>query len=322
MALGLRAMALGAAMIAALPAFANETTIIVHAGKAGSTNYALARQFAEALALAGNGALTLVVAESHGSVENVADIGKMRADYVFTAAPSVIRQARRGAKPFSRNPRYAGIRALFPIPAQTVHFVVRRDGKIKDFAGLAGQLFIPGVRGSLGERVSEETFHALGIAKSMQFIDSAAAGAPAALRARQIGGFAMVGSFPVPSLVELAKTTPIRLLSLPPAVIAKIHAADDSLLAVVIPRGTYPGTEREVMTLGLPAGAYTTLRMTNAMAYALTKAFWSQRSALARKHPAWSAVRPSALASLGVPLHPGALRYYRENGISVPPDLR
>lgn len=322
MALGLRVTALLAAMALVMPAFANAGTIIVHAGKPDSPNYALARQFSEALALAGNGAFTLVVAESHGSVENVADIDKMRADYVFTAAPSVIYQARRGAKPFARNPRYASIRSLFPIPAQTIHFVVRRDGQIKDFADLAGQLFIPGVRGTLGERVTEESFQALGISKSVQLIDSAAAGAPAALKARQIGGFAVVGSFPVPRLVELAKTTRIRLLSVPSAIIAKIHAADDSLTAIVIPRDTYPGIDKDVMTVALPAGAYTTLRMTNATAYALTKEFWSQRLALAKKNSAWNAIRPTKLASLGVPLHPGALRYYREIGVRVPPNLR
>lgn len=318
----LRMTVLFAAMILAVPALAREKTIFVHAGKSDSPNYALARQFAEALALAGNGAFTLVVAESQGSIQNVADIDKMRGDYVFTAAPSVIRQARRGDKPFAPNPRYASIRALFPTPAQTIHFVVRRDGKIGDFADLAGQSFIPGTRGTLGERVAEETFQALGIAGRVQVIDSDAAGASAALKAGQVGGFAIVGSFPLPSLVELSKTTPIRLLDLTPAAIASIHAADDSVAAIIIPRGTYAGVDKDVTTLALLAGAYTTLRMTNTTAYALTKAFWSQRAALAKKNPAWSAIRLAHLASLGVRLHPGALRYYREIGVRIPRSVR
>ena len=318
----LRLTALLLAMVVAAPAIAKETTVVVHAGKPDSPNYVLARQFAGALALAGNGAFTLVVAESQGSIQNVADIDKMGGDYVFTAAPSVIRQARRGDKPFTRNWRYGTIRALFPIPAQTIHFVVRRDSKIRDFDDLAGQSFIPGTRGTLGERVTEETFQAVGIRNRVQLIDSDAAGAPAALKAGQIGGFVMAGSFPVPSLVELAKTTPIRLLNLPPAIVAKVHTADDSIAAIVVPRGTYPGVNKDVTTLALPAGAYTTLRMSNATAYALTKAFWSQRGALAKKHPAWTAVMLSKLGSLGVRLHPGALRYYREIGVRVPRSLR
>ena len=320
--IGLRVTALLAAMVMATPAVAAEVTITVHAGKADSPNYVLAKQFSEALALAGNGAYTLVVAESQGSIENVADIDTVTGAYVFTAAPSVIRQARRGDKPFVKNPHYDRIRALFPIPAQTIHWVVRRDGTIKDFADLAGQSFIPGTRGTLSERVTEETFQALGIGETVQLIDSDAAGAPTALKDKQIGGFATVGSFPLSSLVQLAKTTPLRLLSMPPSAIAKVHAADDSMMAIVIPRGTYPGIEHDITTLALPAAAYTTLSMSNATAYALTKAFWSQRLTLIKKNPAWAAILPSKLASLGVRLHPGALRYYREIGIAVPRSLR
>ncbi|MGH6967762.1 MAG: TAXI family TRAP transporter solute-binding subunit, partial [Stellaceae bacterium] len=115
--------ALLAAMLVAAPAVAAEKTITVHAGKSDSPNYALARQFSEALALAGNGAFTLVVAESQGSIQNVADINNVVGNYLFTAAPSVIRQAYRGDKPFTKNPHYDRIRALFPIPAQTIHWV-------------------------------------------------------------------------------------------------------------------------------------------------------------------------------------------------------
>ena len=318
----LRLTALLVAMAIAVPAFAAEVTITVHAGKSDSPNYALARQFSEALALAGNGAYTLVVAESQGSIQNVADIDTVAGNYLFTAAPSVIRQARRGDKPFTKNPHYDRIRALFPIPAQTIHWVVRRDGTIKDFAELGGQAFIPGTRGTLGERVTEEAFQALGIGKTVQLIDSDAAGALKALKDKQVGGFAIAGSFPIPSLVQLAKTTPIRLLNMSPSAIARIHASDDSMMAIVIPRGTYPGIERDVTTVGLPAGAYTTLSMSNATAYALTKAFWSQRLTLAKKNSAWSAILPSKLGSLGVQLHPGALRYYREAGVPVPASLR
>jgi len=62
--------------------------------------------------------------------------------------------------------------------------------------------------------------------------------------------------------------------------------------------------------------------MSEATAYAVTKAFWSQRPALANKNSAWSAILPSKLGSLGVRLHPGALRYYLDAGVPVPASLR
>ncbi len=62
--------------------------------------------------------------------------------------------------------------------------------------------------------------------------------------------------------------------------------------------------------------------MSNATAYAVTKAFWSQKDVLARRNPPWDAVTPDALAALGVKLHKGALRYYKEAGVNVPAALR
>jgi TRAP transporter TAXI family solute receptor len=128
----------------------------------------------------------------------------------------------------------------------------------------------------------------------------------------------MAGSFPIPRIADIAKATPIRLLGLPPAVIAKMVSADDSILPQTIPKGTYPGVDTDVATVAVPTGIYATRRMSNDTAYALTKAFWSQLGALAGKNPAWHAVSGDSVASLGIKLHPGALRYYAEAGIAVP----
>ena len=300
---------------------AKETTITVHAGKADSPNYALAKQFAEALALAGNGAFTLVVEESQGSVQNVMDVLTQDENYIFTASSGVIAQARRGDKPFDPDQRYDDIRALFPIPAQTIHWIVRRDSAIKTLADLAGHSLIAGNQGSLSERVTEEALQAVGIGKAAQLIDTDLAGGPAALKAGQVDGLALTGGYPLPAVTALARAMPIRILSLPPALIAKVRAADDSTAGILIPKGTYPGVDYEAATIALPAGVYTTFDMTNAIAYALTKAFWSQRFALAKKNPAWAEIVPAYLASLGVKLHPGARRYYAEAGIKVPAAL-
>jgi TRAP transporter TAXI family solute receptor len=311
-----------AALLFSFAAAAREATITVHAGKADSANYALARQFAEALALAGNGAFTLVVEESQGSVQNVMDSIRLDGDYIFTANSATIAQARRGDKPFEKNAHYDEIRSLFPVPAQTFHWIVRQDSGIKTMANLAGQPFIPGSKGSLGEWVTDEVLQVLGIDKSVQLIDADISGAGAALKDKQVGGFTATGSFPMAAVSELASVLPIRILSLPQPAILRMHAVEDSTAAVVIPRGTYPGIDYDVTTLSVPAGAYTTISMTNATAYAITKAFWSQRFDLAKKHPAWAAVIPSRLTTLGARLHPGALRYYSEAGIKVPANLR
>jgi uncharacterized protein len=137
-----------------------------------------------------------------------------------------------------------------------------------------------------------------------------------------VAGIARAGAVPLPAINDLAKATPVRLLSLAPGELAKVLAADDSTVAQVIPRGTYPGQDRDVTSIALPAGAYATTAMSEKTAYAITKAFWSQKGALSQRNPPWGTVTPASLAALGVKLHPGALSYYREAGVNVPAALR
>jgi TRAP transporter TAXI family solute receptor len=308
----------------AVPGSAKETTtsITVRAGKSDSANYLLARQFSEALVLASNGAFSLDVRESQGSVQNVIDAPKNSANTIFTASRSVVQQARRGAKPFQKNPGYYDIRALFPIPFQTVHWVVRQDSGIQSMADLAGHSFIPGSKGSISERLTATVLQVIGIEKKVQLLDIDVAGAPAAVMSNKVSGLALAGSFPVPMVNAIAKGTPVRLLGLNPAETAKILAADDSVVQQVVPKGTYPGVDDDITTIAVPAGGYTTRRMSPDTAYALTKAFWSQLSALTERNPAWQAVSAAAIPALGIKLHAGALRYYDEVGIAVPKAMR
>jgi len=315
-------MALCLCVVVPPVAAAKEPAITIRAGKSDSLNHALAVQFAEAVAVAVNGAYTLDVQESQGSIANVMDTAKAPANYLFTAGSAVIGAAQRGQKPFAPNPRYADIRALVPIPPQTVHWVVRQDSDITSLYGLAGQIFISGAKGSVAERVTSEVFEEIGIDRDVQIMDIDAAAAPAALKAKQVSGFAIAGPYPLPALVALAGTTPIRLLSLPELQLRKVAAGDDSIAAEQVPKRAYPGLESDATVLALPAGIYTTTRMSDATAYAVTKAFWSQRPALEQKNPPWQAVSLAMLATLGVRLHPGALRYYRETHVPVPKALR
>jgi TRAP transporter TAXI family solute receptor len=310
-------------LLAPPPAMAADASapIIVHAGKADSLTHTLAVQFAEAVA-SGNNALTIQVEESQGSVQNIIDAAKNRQRYIFTATPSLIAQARRGDKPFEHNIHYREIRALFPIPPLTVHWVVRADSGIKRFADLAGRPFAPGAKGSFAERQTASALHVLGLDRRVQLIDIDAAGAKAAFAGKQVIGMALAGTYPMPAVAGLASTTPIRLLSLAPDEIEAVLAADDSTAVQVIPKGTYPGIDEDVTTIAQPAGAYTTTQMSERLAYAITKAFWSQKWVLGQRNPPWATVTPASLAALGVKLHAGALRYYREAGVKVPASLR
>jgi uncharacterized protein len=298
------------------------TQVSVRAGKADNPNFPLAKQFSEAIALATNGSFALDVKESQGTVQNVIDEPKNGPNTIFTASRSVVTRARSGAQPFKHDRAYNDIRALFPLPAQTVHWIARQDSGISSMADLVDHTFVPGANGSVSQRVTLSALQVLGIEKKVQLLDIDVAAAPDAVMSNKVSGLALAGSFPIPRVADIAKATPIRILSLEPSVIKKMVAADDSIIPQTIPKGTYPSVDADVATVAVPVGMYTTRHMSNATAYALTKAFWSQLGPLGDKNPAWHAVMGETVATLGITLHPGALRFYKEAGISVPVSMR
>jgi len=71
----------------------------------------------------------------------------------------------------------------------------------------------------------------------------------------------------------------------------------------------------------LPVVLYTTTQMSEATAYALTKAFWESKPRLEHQNIWWKAITPELLGTFYAPLHPGALKYYREIGATIPEGL-
>lgn len=303
-------------------AAAPDAPLSLRAGKSDSPYHALALELVAALGQPGSDAPAISVQESQGSVQNVIDAVQEPTPHLFTAPPNVISEARRGNKPYGKNPHYADVRSLFPIPFQTMHWVVRKDGDIKSFSDLAGHPFAPGPRGSFSERQTTTLLKLLGLEDRAQLIDIDVNAAGPALASKQIAGFATAGSFPIPALTTLASTAPIELLSLTPSQVNQERASDGTTVGTTIPKGTYTGVDTDTLTVALPAGIYTTTRLSNDDAYRITKAFWTNLAALGQNAPVWRAVQPAMLSVLGAKLHPGALKYYREAHITVPAKLR
>jgi TRAP transporter TAXI family solute receptor len=146
--------------------------------------------------------------------------------------------------------------------------------------------------------------------------------APAALRNRQVDGFATGSAHPTSMLQELGATTPIRILSLAQPDLSKVLAADPSASPVVIPAGTYPGQSAAVNTFGLPVGAFTTTKTDEQTAYEIAKSFWTQQAELAKTNPVWGPLKPTDVMALGIKLHPGAAKYYAEAGVAIPDAMK
>ncbi|MBI3453143.1 MAG: hypothetical protein HY057_10040 [Rhodospirillales bacterium] len=117
-------------------------------------------------------------------------------------------------------------------------------------------------------------------------------------------------------------TTPIRILSLSSQQLALVQLIDKSAVGIIVPKGIYKGVDYDVTTISVPVAAYATTRMDDATAYAVTRAFWTSREAMAKQNAWWEGVSRDMVGTMGAKLHPGALKYYNEAKIAVPAALR
>ena len=290
-----------------------ETRITYKSAKTGSSYYQMGVELAEAMKAGTDGDMIVTVEESQGSVQNVMEVRARGADYVFTTPPALVGLAQGGKAMFEGkgDPAFDTIRALFPIPSLTMHFVMSQDSGVTDLAGLEGKTILLG-KGSFGATEGEKYLGLFGLTDKVTIADAELSNAVAALKNGQIDGFVTAGSWPAPNVIEAAASTPVTVLSM-----SDEQIAETKRTTLVIPAGTYAGQDADIRTTSLPVVAYTTTAMSDDAAYALTKTFWESKAKLAENAPWWNGVNVDLMSTIAGQIHPGAQRYYEEAGIAL-----
>lgn len=134
-----------------------ETRVTYKSAKTGSSYYQMGVQLSEAIKAGTDGDISVTVEESQGSVQNVMEVRARGGDYVFTTPPALVGLAQGGKAMFDGkgDPAFDEIRALFPIPSLTMHFVMSDASGVNTFAEMEGKTILLG-SGSFGAREGEK----------------------------------------------------------------------------------------------------------------------------------------------------------------------
>lgn len=138
-----------------------------------------------------------------------------------------------------------------------------------------------------------------------------------ALRNGKVDALFIVAGYPTGALVELASAADMKLV---PITGANADALTDQygfFAASEIPTDAYEGVEGAA-TISVGAQWFTSIKQDEELIYEITKALWNDetRKLLDVGHAKGSTITAaSALAGVGVPLHPGAERFYKEAGL-------
>ena len=238
------------------------------------------------------------------------DFGMAQSDVQFTAYKG--EGASKAAGP------YGDLRAVFSVHPEPFTVVARKEANIKTFADFKGKRFNVGNPGS-GTRVSmEELLAAIGWKLSDFSLASelrADEHGPA-LCDNKIDGFFYAVGHPSANIQDPTTTCAAQLISLTGPAVDKLVADKPYYAKATIPAKLYANNPNPTETYGVLATLVTSAKAPDETVYRLVKATFDNFSEFKSLHPAFANLDPAKMVKDGnsAPLHPGAVKYYKEKG--------
>ena len=258
--------------------------------------------------------LIAVAQATAGSVENVGAIGSGQLDSGLSQA-DIAYWAFKGKSVFAEAGAIADLRAIANLYQESLHVIVRNDGKIKSMAELRGKRVGFGPKNAGNMLTAGLVLKAAGLTEKRLKPDfSDISMAISQFEASELDALMIVDAVPLPAIADLARRQPIALLPVEGEKIADLRREYDFLSVDLIPADSYQGVSTTT-TLGLGVLWLVAASQDEGLVYDLTKSLWNQgnRKLLDESGALGRQVKPgSALQAVPIPLHPGAQRYYSE----------
>lgn len=254
---------------------------------------------------------------SRGSVDNINAIMSGLRNSGF-AQSDVAYWAYTGTGTMEGKAPAKGLRTIAALFNEHIHLVAKADSGINGVADLKGKrvsLDEPGsgtyvdaklIMEAAGLKVSDVQAEAL---KGNAAVD--------ALKNGKIDAFFVVAGYPTGAIVDLASSNPIKLVPIAGAGADALVKKYGFFASSAIPAGTYEGVP-ETPTVAVGAQWFTSDKESADLIYNITKALWNKesRKLMDTGHAKGKSITvESALNGVGVPVHEGAARYYKEVGV-------
>lgn len=250
--------------------------------------------------------------------------------------PPAFNAMKNGVGPYAKNAEQAkslsrNVRAITGLPGSTYHAITWADDGIEDWSDVAGK------RVYVGPPAGAANMQIMGmidVASDLEEGDYEAIRAPwgSAVQGFQDGQYdVLVISAPVgqQSINEMSLQRPIRILGISEDRVGTEeweHYTDQAAMSsTVIPAGTYQGQvngDRDLITASNIMFMGVRHTLPDDVAYRMAKAYWDNIDALKASNALLRNVSTETpFEGVVTPLHPGAVRYYREAGIEIPERL-
>ncbi len=198
-------------------------------------------------------------------------------------------------------------------------------GTIEDLNGLSGKAFSIGKKNSGTEGSGQTILANLGIDyEGFELVHQGYTPTAEGLQNGTIVGANMTGGPPVSAVTQAfaAMGDKLTVLDFTDEQMASANGDGELWTRFVIPAGTYPGVDKDINTIAQPNFLAVNADVDEDAVYLITKTIYENLPFLNGIHAATKAMAiDKAIAGLPAPLHPGAAKYYKEQGIEIPEAL-
>ena len=217
-------------------------------------------------------------------------------------------------------------RAAFPMYTSYAHWMVSADSPIRSVADLNGKVVSLGPRGGSAEFVGDRILELFNIKPRRVVYLGFADGATAMRDGVVDANFGVIG-IPVPAWVEAAVTRPARFFGFTLPQIETLAERFPYLARAAIRHGVYRGQDSPIQTVQMWNAAIVHKDMPEDFVYELVKTMFASRDFLEIVHPTSAEMLPVNIFYIKLPLHPGAVRYFREQvaklaDVQIPPEMK
>jgi TRAP transporter TAXI family solute receptor len=210
------------------------------------------------------------------------------------------------------------LRAVFSVHPEPFTVLARKEANITKFEDFKGKRFNIGNPGSGTLASMEELLKAMGWTKA-DFSLAAELKADeqgTALCDNKIDGFFYGVGHPSAAIQDPTTACGAKLVSLTGPAVDKLVKEHSYYAVATIPGGMYANNPNPTTTYGVLATMITSSKVADDTVYALTKAVFDNFDEFKKLHPAFANLDPKKMVKdgLSAPLHPGAVKYYKEKG--------
>lgn len=222
---------------------------------------------------------------------------------------------------FAKGKKMQDVRTMLMFDPYVFQPYVDARSDIKSLSDLNGKVINPSRAGSGTDGILRGLVAALGIEpKSITNVSPAQAND--LMADGRVDMAIGTGNIPHPAASQYEARTSIRLIGFTEEEVQKYLADNPQLTRMVIPAGSFKGQDEDVISVGSHSMFIAHKDLPESLVYEMVKATFDNQKSLANAYKAFARLKPKNILLSPIPLHPGAVKYFEEQGIEIPDKLK